>query len=230
MRSAPRAITGVILFALSLGATSPAEQTPGPAASASVRPDLSGVWRWARPVRWMVPMMRPWADALVRERASTNYKDRPSAYCLPSGLLQFGEPFKIVQTPSLVLVLFENAMPAVRQIFLDGRAHPTPIEPTWTGHAVGRWDGNSLIVDRVGFNAKAWIDAEGHPASEGLRVTERYTRVNAGQLEIEMTFDDPTTYVTPWSVTRRWELAPNDDIFEFICNENNRSAAHLVGE
>jgi hypothetical protein len=193
-------------------------------------PDLSGVWTLGRVVDWEVPDMVPSAAAIFKDRVATNYKDRPSTYCLPSGILRFTDPFKVIQTQSLLVILLEDDIPAARQIFLDGRGHPPHLEPSWKGHSVGRWDNNTLIVDRTGFTSRAWIDAAGHPASEHLQVTERYHRLDRFHLEINMRFDDPTVYRKPWSVTRVWDLATDDDIIEFVCTENNRDPSHMVGQ
>lgn len=180
-------------------------------------PDLSGVWSTVRTLEFPTPAMLPWAEALTKERmANSSTQPPPSERCLPSGVLRFTDPFKLVHTPTLLLVLPDDDVPAVRQVFLDGRAHPSYLQPTWTGHAIGSWDGETLIVERVGFNNELWIDRFGHPHTEMLKVIEKYRRPAFDRLEFESTIDDPKTYVRPWTVKRTATLATDIDVNEFI--------------
>src|SRR5215216_261113 len=191
-----------LLLAVLVSSAAMAVSPPTP--STGMR-DLSGVWTLGRAITWDRPEMRPWAALLHKGRVESNYRDRPSGHCLPAGIVRFTDPFKIVQTPSLIVILLEDDVPAARQIYVDGRGHPQRLEPSWKGHSIGRWDDDTLVVDRTGFTSKAWIDAQGHPASEHLQVTERYRRIDPSHLEIDMRFDDPTLYRTPWRVTRVWD-------------------------
>jgi hypothetical protein len=127
--------------------------------------------------------------------------------------------YKIVQTPSLLVQLFELD-PHFRQVFLDGRTHPQSSDPTWQGHSVGRWEGETLIIDTIGFNDRAWIP-NGLPSTETLHVIERYRRPDLGHLEIDVTMEDPAVLTKPWRHRMVWTLAPGEEILETVCNENN---------
>ena len=174
----------------------------------------------------------PWAAQLKATRLAQNSKDHPDAHCLPLHPIQLHlhpQPRKIVQTPSLVLIIYE-ANDGRREIFLDGRALPTgDVQPWWYGYSVGRWEGDTLVVASSGFKDQSWIDEHGTPASDGLRLTERLRRPNFGTLEIQITVDDPKTFTRPFTFTLQQRLMPDTDLIEFVCGENNRSAAHLVG-
>ena len=126
-------------------------------------------------------------------------------------------PYKIVQTPSLVVQLFEGGF---RQVFLDGGGHPQDPDPTWRGHSIGRWEGDTLVIDTVGFNDKAWLPAF-LPHTEQLHVVERYHRPDLAHLNIDVSIEDPGTFTKPWQLHMVWTLAPGEEIGEFIC-ENNK--------
>jgi hypothetical protein len=117
-----------------------------------------------------------------------------------------------------------------RQIFLDGRALESAPNPTWMGYSVGHWDGDTLVVESFGFNDRTWLDHDGHPHTEALRMTERYRRRNFGSLEIEVTLSDPAVYARPWTVAVKAELAADTEMIEWVCNENSHGAEHLVGK
>jgi Carboxypeptidase regulatory-like domain len=193
-------------------------------------PDLSGVWLVYRDRYPEDPPALPWAAAIARERMETNLKDSPHNRCLPYGFPVPGaaSPWitKFIHLPTLLVMLFEDA-PGFRQIFLDGRSHPPDPNPTWLGHSVGRWEGDTLVVDTVGFNDRSWI-ARAHPHTEQLRTTERYRRPEYGRLEIEVVYDDPGAYIRPWTQNLIWYLAPQEELIEFVC-ENNRTDL-LVGK
>ena len=194
------------------------------------KPDLSGVWYAQRTVDPGKPEPLPWADALQRERAANNSKDAPGARCLPRGLTNAGAlfPYKLVQTPALLVMLFEDDTPSHRQVFLDGRGHPKEPNPNWMGHSIGRWEGDTLVVDTVGFNDESWLDNIGHPHTEMLHITERLHRVDLGHLEIEFTIEDPLTYSKPWIIKRVADLDTKDEIGEYVCID--KDAAHMVGK
>jgi hypothetical protein len=195
------------------------------------KPDLSGVWYAQRPVDPGKPEPLPWAEALLRERAANNSKDAPGARCLTRGITNAGTifPYKLVQTAKLLVMLFEDDIPSHRQVFLDGRTHPKDPNPSWMGHSIGHWDGDTLIVDTVGFNDRSWLDAQGHPHTEQLHVTERIRRPDLGHLEIEFTIEDLGTYAKPWIIKRAADLDPDDDVGEYVC-ENNHDPEHMVGK
>jgi hypothetical protein len=202
----------------------PAPRTP------DGKPDLSGVWYAQRTVDPGKPSPLPWADQLQKERAANNSKDAPGAHCLPRGLTNAGAlfPYKLVQTPRLLVMLFEDDTPSHRQVFLDGRGHPSDPNPNWMGHSIGHWEGDTLVVDTVGFNDQSWLDLAGHPHTEMLHITERLHRVDLGHLEIELTIDDPMTYSKPWVIKRVADLDTKDEIGEYVCID--KDAAHLVGK
>lgn len=204
----------------------PAPRTP------EGRPDLSGVWYAQRPTDPGQPELTPWADRLLRERIANNAKDAPGAHCLPRGVTNAGAlfPWKLVQTPALLVMLFEDDAPSHRQVFLDGRPHPKNIDPKWMGHSVGRWDGDTLVIDTVGFDDRSWLTPQGHPHTEKMHVTERFRRPDLGHLEIEFTIDDPDAYVKPWVIRRAADLDTSDDIGEYVRAENNKDEQHLVGK
>jgi hypothetical protein len=129
-----------------------------------------------------------------------------------------------------MVMISDDDSPGFHQIYLDGRAHPKDPMPAWYGNNVGRWDGDTLIIDRIGFNDKVWLDQAAHPHSEKLHVVERWRRPDLGHLETEITVEDPTILTKPWTMNRVSELAPTEEIFEFICPENNRDVEHLVGK
>jgi hypothetical protein len=194
------------------------------------RPDFSGVWAPTVIVDPGKSDMLPWARSAVRTMIEGQGKDTPTARCLPWGSgLDSDSPFKFVQSPSAIVILTEDTF-SYRQIFLDGRAHPQDGDPTWMGHSVGHWEGDTLVVDTTGFNDKAWSPPAGYPHTEKLHMVERLRRIDLGHLEIEMTIDDPGTYKQTWTLKRASHLLPNDEIGEYVCAENNQDAPHMVGK
>ena len=206
----------------------PSGQTPR---TADGKPDFSGVWYAQRPVDPGKPEPLPWVETLLRERAANNSKDAPGAHCLTRGVTAAGAlfPNKLIQTPTLLLMLFEDDIPSHRQVFLDGRGHPKDPNPSWMGHSIGRWEGDVLVIDTVGFNDRSWLDPQGHPHTEKMRVTERLRRPDLGHLEIEFTIDDPGAYKKPWTMKRVADLDPGDEVGEYVC-ENNKDPEHMVGK
>jgi hypothetical protein len=228
---------------------------PAPRA-ADRKPDLSGIWdkgllprevpapgsfsgigpsQVFRDLKAALPgdlPLLPWAVDLKARRYGQNSKDHPDALCLPLHPIQLHvhpQPRKIVQTPGLVMIIYE-ANDGQRQIFTDGRALPTgEFEPWWYGYSVGRWEADTLVVESRGFKDQSWLDEYGTPGSESLKVTERFRRPNFGTLEIQVTVDDAKTFTRPFTFTIQQRLMPDTELIEFVCGENNRSAAHLVG-
>jgi hypothetical protein len=199
--------------------------------TADGKPDLSGMWFAQRPVDPGKPEGLPWVEALLKERAANNSRDAPGARCLTRGITAAGGlfPYKIVQTPTLLIMLFEDDIPSHRQVFLDGRGHPKDPNPSWMGHSIGHWEGEVLVVDTVGFNDRSWLDPQGHPHTEKMRVTERFRRPDLGHLEIEFTIDDPGAYAKPWVMKRIADLDPGDEVGEYVC-EHNTDPEHMVGK
>ena len=204
------------------------------------KPDLSGIWT-ADTGSYLnnlagegveVPI-QPWAAVLYKERLDSFGRDKPQVRCLPHGvpdaMLVPGYPFKIIQTPGVMTVLYEE-FNQYRQIFTDGRTLPVDPTPAWFGYAIGRWEGDTFVVETAGFNDQTWLDNGGHPHTDALQVTERYRRRNFGNMELEVTIDDPKAYTKPWkSVTVHFKLLPDTELIEHIC-ENEKDAPHLVGK
>ena len=172
---------------------------------------------------------QPWAAELREQRTKSNAQDNPDAHCLPMGFLQFHlhpQPRKIVQTPGVTLIVYE-ANYGLRQIFTDGRSLPTEdANPTWEGYSIGKWEGDTLVVQSSGFRDGGWLDVNGSPFTDKLKLTERFTRLNYGTLRIDITVDDPKAYTKPWTVRITQRLTPEDEMIEFVCNENEQSSRH----
>lgn len=213
--------------------TAPATRTAGG------KPDLSGVWR-ATTGRYLQNIgadigelpFQPWAAALFKERADALGKGRPSERCLPhaipDNMMVRNSPWKIIQTPGVTILLFEE-FNHWRQIFTDGREHPKENTPSWFGYSVGKWEGDTFVVDTIGFNDQSWLDDPGHPHSDAMRVTERFQRPDFGHLKLEITIDDPKAYTKPWSVNVTFDLFSDTELMESIC-ENEKDHAHMVGK
>jgi hypothetical protein len=176
---------------------------------------------------------QPWAAALRAQRAAENNKDNPDAHCLPIGLMQLHthpEPRKIIQGPGLILILYE-ANAGVRQIFTDGRPQPGhDADPWWYGYSSGKWDGDTLVVETSGFRDDGWLDVEGSPLTESGKMTERFRRVNYGNMEIEVTVDDPKAYTKPWTVKVHHRILLDTELIEFVCLENEKDARHMTSK
>jgi hypothetical protein len=214
----------------------PAPRTP------DGKPDLSGLWTKISPKysRNIAADLKPeeiqsWAQALVEQRREDFGKEYMNVQCVPLGPgyatsadITGAEMMKIVQTPGLILIL--NPDLTYRQIFLDGRAPETAPNPTWMGYSVGHWDQDTLVVESFGFNDRTWLDHDGHPHTEGLRMTERYRRRNFGSLDLEVTLSDPKAYARSWTVAVRAELAADTEMIEFVCNESGHGLEHWVGK
>jgi hypothetical protein len=172
-----------------------------------------------------------WAAELRKQRTATNAKDNPDAHCLPMGFLQFHmhpQPRKIVQSPHVTVVIYE-ANYGLRQIFTDGRPLPSEdANPTWEGYSIGRWEGDTLVVQSSGFRDGGWLDVNGSPFTDKLKLTERFTRLNYGTLRIDITVDDPKAYTKPWTVRMTQRLTPEDELIEFVCHENEQSSKHYA--
>lgn len=155
----------------------------------------------------------------------------PNLKCLPDGVPHadlLPEPFKLIQIPGEILILYEVET-IFRQIFTDGRKFPEDPAPTWLGYSIGRWDGDTLVIDTIGFNDLSWLDARGHGHSEDMRVEERFRRRDYGHLDITATITDPKVFTKPITISFVAELLPDTDVFEHICAENERDAAHQPG-
>lgn len=206
------------------------------------KPDISGLWRVngyqysltkdlnPGDVAWL-----PQGKELFDSRRDNNSLDNPWGYCYPGGTPRAylsPDPFKIVHTPNLTVILFE-AVQSYRQIFTDGRILPNPPDPTWMGYSTGRWEGDVFVVETVGFRDDVWLDSAGMPGSSSLRVTERFHRESFGTLTVAITIDDPENYAEPWTVTLPLTPYPDDELVEYVCVDNNtylENASKLSGE
>jgi hypothetical protein len=169
--------------------------------------------------------LQPWAAELLEKRSGV---EAPVAYCKPTGVPLLNAivlPYKIVQTPRLILVLYEENT-VFRQIFLDGREPVEDPIPRFMGYSTGRWERDELVVDTVGLSDQSWLDNMGHPRTEQLHLVERFRRPDAGHLEIETTIDDPGAYTAPITYTVKATLVPEDDLLEYFCSENEKDSAH----
>jgi len=172
--------------------------------------------------------MQPWAEKLTKEHMS---KDDPEANCLPTGVpRQAPYPWRIMQSPDLIVFLFEGNIHSYRQIYMNRKEHPKELNPTWYGDSIGHFEGDTLVVDSVGFNDKFWFDFAGHPHTEKLHVIERFTRPDLGHLNYDVTIDDPGAYTKPFVMHGHSPLLQGEQLMEFICNENNKDVEHIVGK
>ena len=187
------------------------------------KPDLTGMWMYGSDPFPPAPKITDWAAQLVAERTKNHFIESPRFRCLPTSLPIpthtppiFG---KFVHTPDLIVILYEGIL-GFRQIFMDGRDHPQDIDPSWLGHSIGWWEDDVLVVDTIGFNDRGWTGLA-HPRSEEFHVIERYRRTSYGGMELELTIEDPAVYHEPWVKQMPIYLAPNEQLFEFVC-ENEK--------
>jgi hypothetical protein len=211
--------------------TAPAPRTP------DGKPDFSGLWQSEiNPYRFDViqdlkdeSIFRPAAEAIFMERVVDFRRDDPVTNCLPGGPSEMlNAMYRIIQSPSVVAVLYESGTGRYRQIYIDGRRLPKDPNPSWLGYSVGHWEGDTLVVDSAGFNDRSWLDRAGHPHSENLRVTERFRRVDFGHMQLQITFDDPETLTKPLSFSLAVNYRADTDMLENVCNENNLAKVHMV--
>jgi len=199
------------------------------------RPDFSGVWQGGGPVGDLAQGMPkgeavPLNEAGKALMASRQSGDDPEANCLPTGVPRTAPyPWRMLQTATHVFILFEGNIHSYRQIFVDGRKHPDDPDPTWYGHSIGHYEGQTLVVDTIGFNDRFWFDFRGHPHSEKLHTVERYTRTNFGTVVVETTITDPTYYTKPFTISFTARLRPGEELMEYICQENEQDAKHVKG-
>jgi hypothetical protein len=214
----------------------PAGPTPR---TADGKPDLSGNWQ-PNAIRQNVDLIGSGVEVPLLAAAQAVYqnhkanisKDDPEARCLPPGVPRMSTtpyPWTIVQTPTLMVIVYEGGAHIWRKIFMDGRGHDPNVQDTWLGDSIGHWDGETLVVETVGQNDITWLDQSGVPHSSAMKVTERIRRPDYGHLEIEHTIDDPKTFSKPWSFTTHPSLL-RGELIEYICQENNKDVEHLVGK
>jgi hypothetical protein len=248
----PLAVTAIALFA-TLPAAAQWRNLPNPVPTgadgkpnmaaatprtASGKPDLTGIYtpiyRYFQNLAADIGIenvpMTSGAQKIHAARATglLGYEE-PDAHCLPQGVPKVNQapvPFKIVQTDNLVVLVYE-AFNLWRQVHLDGREFADDLNPSWMGYSKGKWEGDTLVVETRGLNGKQWLDHNGLPASDKLVVIEKFRRPNVGRLEIEYTITDPTYYTRPWTTTVNARFTTGTELFEFVCNENERSTKHM---
>jgi hypothetical protein len=211
--------------------TAPAPRTP------DGKPDLSGVWRpEVNAHRFNViddlkeeGIFRPAAEAVFQKHVADFHRTDPVTNCLPGGPSEMlNTTYRIIQSPAVVALLYEDGTGRYRQIYTDGRKLPKDPNPTWLGYSVGHWEGDTLVVESAGFNDRTWLDRAGHPHSENLRVTERFRRADFGHMQFQITYDDPETLTKPLSFSLAVNYAADTDMLENVCNETDRKV-HQVG-
>jgi len=175
--------------------------------------------------------LQPWAKEVYDQRRETLSKDDPEGMCLPAGVPRISPfPQKFVQTKDLLVILDEGNVHSYRQIFIDGRGHGKGLDQLWMGHSIGKWDGDTLIVDSVGFNDKTWLNGQGLPHTDKLHVIEKYTRPDLGHVNVEITIEDPGALTAPHTFTRSFLARPTWELLEYVCNEFNIDQDRLVGK
>ncbi|MEO5926663.1 MAG: hypothetical protein ABIR70_22815 [Bryobacteraceae bacterium] len=225
----------------------------GPVGRVNGKPDLSGIWQVQAPARTPGGLfgigespnsnyfrdilsdykpgeepLTPEGAAIFRQRGQAGSGIAQGLNCLPDGVPHadlLPEPFKFIQTPGVIVMLYEVET-TFRQIFMDGRKLPTDPSPTWNGYSVGKWEGDTLVIDTIGFNDRSWLDARGHGHSEEMRVEERFRRRDYGHLELTVTITDPKTFTKPVKFSVVQELLPDTDLFEHYCVENEKDVLH----
>jgi hypothetical protein len=228
---------------------SPNLSAPAPR-TVSGKPDLSGIWAaecsvygrdacfirslffdLAKDLKPADVEMTPWASAIQTNRENRDHVDDPYGYCLPPGVPRIdfsGGPFKILHGPDVTAFLHETLVGMIfRQVFTDGRPLPAVNEPTWLGYSVGRWDGDTFIVDTTGFKDAGWLDTrKARPHSDALHVTEQFRRRDFGHMELTIGINDPKAYLKPWTVTAMLNLLPDTELIEAFCDGHDKTMEH----
>jgi len=174
----------------------------------------------------------PWASEVVRKTRAAGRPDDPLSRCFPPGMVRL-EVFplfrKMIQIPGLLVILNEHNA-SYRQIFTDGRPLPVDPNPSWNGYSSAKWEGDTLVVHTIGFRDGLWLDTGGSPLTDAAKVTEKFRRLNYGTLQIELTVDDPKAYTKPWSIKVTQIIAPDTELLDYICLENERDVRHLASQ
>lgn len=212
--------------------TAPAPRTP------DGRPDFSGLWQpEVNAYRFDLiqdlrdeAIFRLAAETIFMERVKDFRRDDPVTNCLPGGPSEMlNAMYRIIQSSTVLALLYESGTGRYRQIYMDGRQLPEDPNPAWLGYSVAHWEGDTLVVESAGFNDRTWLDRAGHPHSEKLHVTERFRRVDFGHMQYQITFDDPETLTKPLTLSLAVNYRADTDMLENVCNENNRDKVHMVG-
>jgi hypothetical protein len=212
-------------IAITFALTAAAEKASDPE---NWKGNLTGVWQGPYTpdlTKGTTAQLTPWGQ----QRFSLF--DGKTDPCLPVGITRQAnapDPIEIVQTPDRIVILYES-WHIFRSIPTDGRSHPKNLDPTWFGNSVGKWDGDTLVIDVTGLNDKTSLDTNGHPHSDQLHLIERLRRTGPKTMSYEVTVDDPKAYTQPWKQTRVFNLQPGLELMEYVCLENEKDRSHLVG-
>jgi hypothetical protein len=204
------------------------------------KPDLSGIWQGWGPNGFFFDLakdltpsdvqMTPWAAGIQAQRERRDHVDDPLGFCMPPGVPRIDsvDQFKIIQTPAETVFLHEAQVGLMfRQVFTDGRPLPKDPEPAWLGYSVGRWDGDTFVVDTTGLRDGGWLDTrKAHPHSDALHVTERFRRIDFGHMELAITIDDPKAYTKPWTAKTVLPLLPDTELLESFCDNHQQTLEH----
>jgi hypothetical protein len=235
----------LLIFSLLISSFTLAQQPDSTAAPRlpSGTPDFNGLWSGGGPIGDIAGGLMPGEAMVLTEeyaviKAGRLANEDPEANCLPTGVPRIAPyPWRIVQTPAYgpathLYFLFEGNVHSFRQIFMDGREHPPAddLDPSWYGHSIGWWEGDTLVIDSIGFNDLTWFDFLGNPHSTELHTIERYTRTDNDTLENITTVIDPLAYRQAFTIRYEARLQPADwDLMEYVCNENNQDVEHIEG-
>jgi len=212
----------------------PAPRWPDGTIRLSVLPGQDGLWfgdfgggRGEGPMPY-----QPWAAGIFEYRRINELE--PHSRCKPSGVVRefqtpYGVDFVDIPETKVIYIMDVGGPHTFRTIYMDGREHPKELLPTAYGHSVGKWEGDTLVIDTVGFNEKFWLDRAGSPHTEKMHLTEKYTRTNENSIRYEYTVDDPYTYTAPWTRVANIALQRQQQLFEYICQDNNHGAELMVG-
>ncbi|MDE3157159.1 MAG: hypothetical protein KGM92_00120 [Acidobacteriota bacterium] len=210
-------------------ARAPRKGPPGPLPRmADGRPDLTGIWNGFGGSGQPGPNMLPWAAKVVEERRAKNGAEDYEARCLPGGPPR-AAPYHtaLFATPRLVLMLFEGNTHMYRQFFLDGSSHPKDLKPAFYGDSRAHWEGDTLVVDTISLFTKSWFDFPGTPHTKDMHLIETFHRIDYGNMEMDVTIDDPGVFTKPWTFHRTTTLDPSFEMTEYVCDENNQDPGHL---
>ena len=225
-------VTGVVTLAMVFALS------PISAIAQSGIPDFNGLWDGDRNSSDLVQYMKaagsevPFTTAAAERYKKVDFSKNPNAFCLPPGpsrAITGPSPFQIVQNAGVVAILFENHG-IYRLIYLDGTKHPDDISdyPAFMGHSIGKWEGDTLVVDTVGINERTWLDSNGLEHSPKLHLTERFQKAGPDTIKYTVTYEDPVFFTKPWTMTLNLvRQKKGDRLLEYVCEENEKDLKTL---